>query len=387
MTEGAVSAIMNENTVTVFNKRKPIFEVVLSDSGQLIRVGKVINKELLPICLQQTFSEDVVRKWMDSRAVPDKRIGKTKVEKDFGPTDVRHGMFSLSDQYWFHWRDIETWDSGNFFTNRYSTDYGRMYFTPWNVKRKNLKKESPDRTTNGVLPKRWTQPCEKDYTSFLIKAGNRSAHQEPISEVLASMTLAAIDILPFVEYELVVDGLKLCSRCRNFVTANTEFVPASHLFHALPQREGETTFQHMVSACTAFGIKDAEDYLLRMIAADYLICNNDRHLGNFGVIRSAETGKILRFAPLFDSGSAFFGNANKKGGLSRLFSGLENKALIYTVNKCQLSKRYKYTNLLDVIEMYPLLSGLEKKQISEQIKAVYDRLNDLIRQANSSKGG
>ena len=35
---------------------------------------------------------------------------------------------------------------------------------------------------------------------------------------------------------------------------------------------------------------------------DALICNKDRHLGNFGMIVDNNTNKILRAAPIFDNG-------------------------------------------------------------------------------------
>ena len=377
---------MTASRVIVHNKKTPIFEMFLAENGELESLGEILNMDLMPICLQNEYTIERVAKWMNSRSVPKTRDGLGKVLKQFGDIDARHGMFSLSDQYWVQWNDNESWEKGNFFRRHYQTDYGRMFFSPWSVRKNNIRQESPDRTTNGVLRKRWVQPDENDPTSYLIKAGSRAAHQEPISEVLSSMTLSMLDIIPYVEYEFVIDGLQLCSRCRNFICEDTEFVPASHVYWAVLQKDGETPFMHMIRACEAFGVMDAEDYLLRMIAADYLLCNNDRHLGNFGFIRSAETGKILSFAPLFDSGSAFFGNANKDGQKSRLFSGMEEKSLSYTIKKCDLSQKFRYKDLTDVIEMYPLLSGAEKKRINEQVACVYDRLNRMIKAENDRRG-
>ena len=39
---------------------------------------------------------------------------------------------------------------------------------------------------------------------------------------------------------------------------------------------------------------------------DYIVLNEDRHFGNFGLIRDANTGEFLRSAPLFDTGSSLF---------------------------------------------------------------------------------
>lgn len=40
------------------------------------------------------------------------------------------------------------------------------------------------------------------------------------------------------------------------------------------------------------GCKDVSDFLDRMIVVDYLVGNDDRHYGNFGLLRDAETLEI-----------------------------------------------------------------------------------------------
>ena len=46
----------------------------------------------------------------------------------------------------------------------------------------------------------------------------------------------------------------------------------------------------------------------RILLADALFENTDRHMRNFGVIRSAVTGEILRLAPNFDNNQAYLAN-------------------------------------------------------------------------------
>ena len=46
----------------------------------------------------------------------------------------------------------------------------------------------------------------------------------------------------------------------------------------------------------------------RILLADALFLNGDRHMRNFGLIRSARTGEVLRLAPNFDNNQAFHGN-------------------------------------------------------------------------------
>jgi hypothetical protein len=43
-----------------------------------------------------------------------------------------------------------------------------------------------------------------------------------------------------------------------------------------------------------------------MLAVDYIIMNEDRHYGNFGAIRNAETLEWLGMAPIYDSGTSMW---------------------------------------------------------------------------------
>jgi len=47
-----------------------------------------------------------------------------------------------------------------------------------------------------------------------------------------------------------------------------------------------------------------------MIVVDYLIANEDRHWGNFGAVRNAETLEWQGLAPVFDCGNSFWHNKN-----------------------------------------------------------------------------
>ena len=50
----------------------------------------------------------------------------------------------------------------------------------------------------------------------------------------------------------------------------------------------------------------------RILLADAFFMNTDRHMRNFGVIRSAKTGKLLRLAPNFDNNQAYLANPSGK---------------------------------------------------------------------------
>lgn len=49
-----------------------------------------------------------------------------------------------------------------------------------------------------------------------------------------------------------------------------------------------------------------------MLVFDALIYNEDRHFGNFGVLRDNHTGEIIAPAPIFDNGLSLFCYAGKE---------------------------------------------------------------------------
>ena len=49
--------------------------------------------------------------------------------------------------------------------------------------------------------------------------------------------------------------------------------------------------------------------LAKMFAGDFVLANRDRHYRNFGVIRNVETLEVTGIAPVFDSGSCLWSDA------------------------------------------------------------------------------
>ena len=52
--------------------------------------------------------------------------------------------------------------------------------------------------------------------------------------------------------------------------------------------------------------KEFYDELCSMLVFDAVIYNEDRHFGNFGILRDNHTGKIIKPAPIFDNGLSLF---------------------------------------------------------------------------------
>lgn len=330
--------------------------------GTIDCVSEIFNPHLLPIILQTESGIpdlDKLNDWFKKRRIPDNRDGIKSVMSNFENFSLETGnMLSLSDQYWLQFDPKEQWDDINFFTNRYDSTTGTAFFTPWVLEKDCIFGPSPDYATNGALKKTWKQ--QEDMTSHLLKAGCRKLHQEPITEVLASAMLKKMDILPFVLYTLSVEGMTMCSECANFIDMDTEFVPASHIYFKEKRNGRESVYHHFLRMCDKFEIEGAQQYIDSMIAADHIIGNDDRHLGNFGFIRDAETGKILRFAPLFDSGSAYGGKTNKVHKL-RLFDPQKEGALKRNLKKIGTKDFFDHDGLFELVETYP---DINRKQIN-----------------------
>lgn len=354
----------------MFSKNRMLL-VLDMENGTVIRIVQVIDTEHLPVILQDSLTEETLNSWLSKRRIPDSREGLPAMRCDFPGFEQHHCMFSLTDQYWFRYRMEETWEGLNFFTNPYSEDLGKAFFTPWEFECGHCFPPSPDLMTNGALRKRWTR--EEDGTSFLIKAGSRKLRQEPITEVLASLMLGKLDIIPFVEYELVVEGLRLCSKCRNFVDKDTEFVPASHIYYKEPRKKTDSVYAHLLKMCGRYGVENAKEYVDAMIAADHILGNDDRHLGNFGFIRDVETAGITGFAPLFDSGSSY-GVISGKPGTSKLFHEMEKKAVRKAAEKIDPLRIRDHGEAYCLIDTYPEITKAQRDALKTFIEAMEEEL-------------
>ena len=94
------------------------------------------------------------------------------------------------------------------------------------------------------------------------------------------------------------------SKCALFTSIDTSYIPIGHLV-----RKGG------IAACIAYydqmGAEFSEQ-IRSMLVFDALIYNEDRHFGNFGVLRDNHSGKIIAPAPIFDNGLSLFCYAGKE---------------------------------------------------------------------------
>ena len=185
----------------------------------------------------------------------------------------------------------------NLYNNPFSSTIAWIAFTGEGSVNRTTFRSSPEFTTNGMLAKCWRRVGGK---IMLYKSGTEgfaNSGKEPYSEFYAYQIAEAMG-LNAVKYNLSLWKGKLCSTCELFTDIDTSYIPIGRLV-----KEGG------VRAVLKY-LKDLSDEYYQaaidMFVFDAVICNTDRHFGNYGVIVDNKTNKIKGLAPIFDNGLSLF---------------------------------------------------------------------------------
>ncbi|MEG0016910.1 MAG: DNA-binding protein [Gordonibacter sp.] len=250
--------------------------------------------------------------WISSRAIPALRPRLPQALRNSDVTDAPDLMLTswglnLSDQYWFKPTDTQAdWHELNYFENEYEKAFGEVLLD--GAKRKQVGGHTPDTATPGMLAKAW---MNLDGVNCLVKGGFGNENREPYNELLATKLLARLlDQNEFVAYTLVERHGRTFSACPTMSTAATEFIPAADVLTAFGITEGRDVYRDYLNAGNALGIANMSEQIDKMILADHIMANFDRHTHNFGLMRNVESREEYRVAPLFDNGSGFYSRAS-----------------------------------------------------------------------------
>ena len=261
------------------------------------------NKKLFP--LDMTLTPEGLGRWLRHRTIPKNRafvhdlLAKSglNLNRPLGIIDVCKGL-SLNDCYWVVKSGDETpFAQANLYDNRFSNILAELAFTGYGSKVRASLFSSPEFTTNGMLRKCWRRIGGKVY---LYKGGTEGASNtgnEPYSEFYAAQVAAAMDIRA-IPYGLSKWKGILCSTCELFTSKEYAYLPIGHLV----SKGG-------LKAVRAYYEKLGPEFvnvLNEMLVFDAVICNTDRHFGNFGVLVDNRTNAITSPAPLFDHGNSLF---------------------------------------------------------------------------------
>ncbi len=383
---------------TLLNKNKRVFDFIYDEEEHYIvdfERNYPDNEKYAPFGLIKNNKIDKLEfnKWWKNRQIPASRNGLKEVlhnseiydEDNFDLLDSKAYCLSLSDQYWVcEVNDNITWSDVNFFDNGFSLDIGIILFnggkTPLNL---NL--NTPDMTSNGNYEKRWKiingERC-------LLKAGSKIYNQEPFNEVIATKLYERIlNDNEYVKYDIIYEGDRAISRCKNFVTKDTELIPAWKVNEYYEVKDNEDKYTHYLRCLNNLGVKDAKTLIDKMIVCDYIIANKDRHFNNFGVIRDVNTLKITSVAPLFDNGCSLWYDENDmyvgEFFLTKPFEEYESTqlGLVKNLDWLDVSKLDGFTN--DVRNIFMQNKLLSKDRIDRIVELIDKRIEVIVKLKNS----
>lgn len=380
---------------TLMNKNKKVFDFVYDEEEHFIvnfERNYPENEDYAPFGLIKMNKIDKVEfnKWWKNRQIPASRKGLKEVlhnsniyDKDnFDLLDAKAYCLSLSDQYWVKGVNEEiSWESINFFDNEFSEDIGKILFNGGKTAL-NLNLNTPDMTSNGNYEKRWKII---DGERYLLKAGSKIYNQEPFNELIATKLYERLlNKDEYVEYSVIFDDDKAISKCKNFITKDTELVPAWKINEYYEFLDDEDKYTHYIRCLNNLGIKDAETLTDKMIVCDYIIANKDRHFNNFGVIRDVNTLKFIDVAPIFDNGCSLWYDENDmyvgEFFLTKPFEEYEKKqlSLVKKLEWLDISKLEDFPNeVKTILSMDKLLSKERINKIVDQIKLRIEFVKEL----------
>ena len=278
---------------------EPEIEILWYDASQV---------DKLPLDLELT--PESLSKWLRHRTIPKNRayvhslLAKCGLNLNRPMTIISVcKALSLNDCYWVaEDGDTSTFAKINLYDNPFSNVLAALAFTGYGSSIRSSLTSSPEFTTNGMLRKCWRRISGKIY---LYKGGTEGASNtgfEPYSEFYAAQVAQAMGINA-IPYGLSKWKGTLCSTCELFTSKDYAFLPVGRLV----TRGG-------FKAVTEYYQQLGPTYLAAlgdMVILDALICNVDRHFGNFGFLIDNKTNQIVSPAPLFDHGNSLFNFAGQ----------------------------------------------------------------------------
>ena len=308
---------------TLMHKNTPVVDFAITDhNGNIEKIKTVHAPPHLPLGTTISSGKDkgrldriLLNDWWRGRSIPASRAGIDAALRSIGVTtptlllEKCYGL-SLSDQYWISPKDSGLrWENINFFDNGFSKDMGEILFGREPGSSDLISLMSPDNTSDGWLRKKWVI---KNGKRILMKGGSGDYQQEPYNEAIASEIMRRLGV-DYVVYTLAADNGKPYSLCENFITPETELVPALRVIETQKKSNQDSSLAHLLRCCDALGIANAEPSIGKMLTVDYIIANEDRHYNNFGFIRDAESLRWLGLAPIYDSGTSLWYNTAHVG--------------------------------------------------------------------------
>lgn len=295
----------------LFDEELLKFEVIENLADPVVKIIWKNEEKIQLMPLGMTVSDDGLAKWLKHRTIPKNRAFVNSFLSKCGlnanrPMDVISVCkgLSLNDSYWIvDEEDKSTFEKANLYDNNFSHILAWIAFTGYGSSIRSTFASSPEFTTNGMLPKCWRRMQKKVYLYKGGTCGASNTGNEPYSEKYASMIAKkmGINALP---YKISKWKGNVCSVCELFTGKDVSYVPVGRIVTSGGMKAVRKYYESLG--------KEFTEALNEMLVFDALICNTDRHFGNFGVLVDSHTNKIIAPAPLFDHGNALFSLAGEE---------------------------------------------------------------------------
>ena len=239
-----------------------------------------------------------VESWLNRRKAPKHRKHIKRLSEELGCTTLvgyiklTHAV-SLNDTYWvkhvdedISWRDISP------YTNDFSEVVAHYAFTG-NLAGKHFSGTTPELSTDGAFPKCWVRDSGNIY---LCKAGSEENQGvEVLLECCASMVYERL-CKDSVRYTRGLVGDVQVSRCKLATSEEYGFISIANYLN-----KDRVIVQELYELYDNLGC--AEKFR-RLVIADAIVMNTDRHLGNIGLVVRNSTQEVVGMFPVFDFNKA-----------------------------------------------------------------------------------
>ena len=287
---------MSDLTYTLINKETPLCDFIIEGEGELELCKIVKEYNSLPFWCKDIDS------WTANRSAAKHRVHVNKIleicggKTKSGFIALTHCL-SLTDTLWVKSnRENVNWHDVNLYENNFDKVISKLSFDGNGLFGIQMSTTSPELTTDGAYDKCWLN--EKDGI-HLIKTGSEGARNtglEPYGEVLASQVFEKI--CKSVKYTLRKYDSRVVSDCKIFTNEEFGYKPISLFLKSGVKYE----LPELLEIYREF---NCEDEFRRMVVADCITLNSDRHFGNFGFMINNQTFERTVLNPCFDFNMAF----------------------------------------------------------------------------------
>ena len=376
-----------DNLYYLMHKDDKVGVVTIDDTDGTITSFTPLNPELSPYLGKADLKK--IKIWWTNRAVPGSRKMMESIIREAGCNSnyeylAKNLGLSMTDSYWVCPSDMNLkWDDVNLFDITIENN-----FLPYHSE----SSYDPNASLGGQMEKYWDLSTQ---IPQLVKTASAFNGLQAINEVNAAAIHGLQNRFSFVEYALTkrVEDDSLQSICNAFTSKKIELIPAFEITDSIKQKNDISIYDHFANVCEDNGLdfSSVRDFIDYQTMIDFVISNVDRHFNNFGVLRNADTFKLVSVAPIFDSGNSMFFDIAAREPYSRVeildrkfnINGTilnSDEKLLKTVKNKNVMDVMLLPNKADVKSLY--LQHNIKEQKAEFIASNYDTkkvmLNEFI---------